>query len=503
MSNNQQEENSPQSMEGSGESAIESSQEPRVNKRSKLRKASKRKVLKTSKNVVEDGGAASAVSEAVTEEVIATVLPGNCGLEGADLQPGDESDGSSAGTEPYEGETENHGVQVHGVVHQENPKEYSLSKDIEDVVSEEVANLERDESVEEVQEVVASVSESNGLEDAEEDADDDSNHGGQVDDVKMLRLYELLKEAIEEQEGAEVANQFTRLGLERASKQRSVNPFDLAASLPRFEPGQAIEVTTRKGSEEVTTISVGVLHRVASELKGLGLHQSSSLQPPAWVALVKQRGRPSKCSTPVLIAPISTRLPRRAKTEALAKQLATSVHEKDMRRTATTSTYDFVDNDEHDFVDGPPPFKAPRFKFLKKDKEEAELEKAKKDSLFDNLRDSRGTSSSRSGSNNDVVGNILQENNLHLPVLPGLNISLVKSPSVNLSTSRKKSEDDEVQILSSESINQKRESEAGTSLSTSSNFRGSCPLCSRVFECHILLETHASSCDGHPATSQV
>ena len=125
------------------------------------------------------------------------------------------------------------------------------------------------------------------------------------------------------------------------------------------------------------------------------------------------------------------------------------------------------------------------------------MERAKRDSLFDNLRTSQGTS--ESGNNeHDIVGNILQENNLHLPVIPGINISLVTSPSVSSTTNRKSSEDDEVKILS-QSINIKTEQEAGTSSSTSSNFKGACPLCNLVFERLHALETHANACEGQSA----
>jgi len=345
--------------------------------------------------------------------------------------------------------------------------------------------------VEEVEEVA--VRESNGQEDG------DSGHGEHIDKANMLRLCQLLKETIEDQDGVEVADAFARLGL--ASKQRSADPHNLAASLPRLEQGQAFHLTAKKVSEEMTS-AVEVLHCVASELKGLGLHQSSSLQPPAWVPLVKQRRWPVKSSTPVLIAPTSTRLPRKAKTEALAKQVATSLHYKDMRRTPTNSSYDFIDHDDADFEDGPPPFKGPKFSFKKKDKEEkdqeeADMEKAKKDSLFDDLRDFQGTSASGSGGSNvhDVVGNIFQD--LHLPGLPGVRVAIPQGLTLTLSTSksRKKSEEDEVEILN-ESINGKRGTESGTSSITSSNFRGSCPLCNLVFENSLLLETHASTCDG-------
>ena len=477
---NQDEECSPQLAESS-ESMIESSQEPHSNKRSKLRRPSKSKALKASKNngaaELEDGGAVN--GHGAGEE-----MPSNGGPEGADLQPGVESDGSSAGTEPYEGEGEDHDVQAQAADHQESPKE-NIKKGGE-VVSKEVGNLmEREESVEEVEEVV--VDEAYGLENGEGGAlVADTNHGGQVDEVKKLRLYQLLTDTIEDQEGAEVANQFARLGL--ASKQRSSNPLNLAASLPPLEAGQPFNVTT-KAAEEVA-LPVDLLHRVASEVKGLGLHQSSSLQPLVWVALVKQRARPNKCSTPLLVAPVSTRLPRKAKTEAMARQVATSAYEKQRTVATATSIYDYVDQDENDFEDGPPPFKAPKFKFPLKDKEEAELEKAKRDSLFDNLRDGQVAAGSGSDGNtvHDVVGNILRKNNLHLPGL-----IITRSSTSN----RKSSEDDEVEILN-ESINSKQP-EAGTSSSTSSNFKGSCPLCGLVFECLFELETHANACDGQSA----
>ena len=485
-SNNQEERSSPQSDESS-QSIVESSQEPRTNKRSKLSKASKRKAFKSNG----DGGASSGVIQAVEEEETGREVPGNGGLEGADLQPGHESDESSADTEPYdEGEGGDGGVQAQAIDQHGSLKEYGLLKDVSNVLSGPANNLMKmEELVEEVQEVV--MRESNDQENGEEGTDIASDHGGEADKVKMLRFYQLLKDAIEDQEAVEVADAFARLGL--ASKQRSANHYSLAASLPRLEPGQAFNVTTKKALGELT-ISVDVLHRAVSEMKSLGLHQSSSLQTPVWVPLVKQRRWPIKSSTPVLTAPVSTRLPRKAKTEALAKQVATSFHERDMRRTPTTSSYNIIDNDDDDFVAGPPPFKAPKFKFSRKDKEEAELEKVKKDSLFDNLRDSQGTSASGSSGNDvhDVVGNILQANNLHLS---GISISLVQSPSVSSTTNRKRSEEDEVEILN-ESIKGKRNTEAGTSSSTSSNFRGSCPLCNLVFEDSVLLETHASTCDG-------
>jgi len=481
---NQDEESSPQLAESS-ESMIESSQEPHSNKRSKLRRPSKSKALKASKNngaaELEDGGAVN--GHGAGEE-----MPSNGGPEGADLQQGVESDGSSAGTEPYEGEGEDHDVQAQAADHQESPKEY-IQKGGE-VVSKEVGNLmEREESVEEVEEVV--VDEAYGLENGEGGAlVADTNHDGQVDEVKKLRFYQLLRDTIEDEEGADVANQFARLGL--ASKQRSANPFNLAASLPPLEAGQPFNVTT-KAAEEVT-LPIDLLHRVASEVKGLGLHQSSSLHPPVWVALVKQRARLNKCSTPLLVAPVSTRLPRKAKTEAMAKQVATSAYEKQRTVATATSIFEFVDQDENDFEDGPPPFKAPKFKFPLKDKEEAELEKAKRDSLFDNLRDGQVASGSGSGGNtvHDVVGNILRKNNLNLA---GISISLSSRSST---ANRKSSEDDEVEILN-ESISSKKEPEAGTSSSTSSNFKGSCPLCSLVFECLVKLETHANTCDGQSA----
>ena len=75
----------------------------------------------------------------------------------------------------------------------------------------------------------------------------------------------------------------------------------------------------------------------------------------------------------------------------------------------------------------------------------------------------------------------------------------IKSSSVNSTSKRKiSSDDDEVKILD-ESIFTWKEPEAGTSSSTSSNFKSSCPLCDRVFECFPELEAHANACDGQSA----
>jgi len=98
----------------------------------------------------------------------------------------------------------------------------------------------------------------------------------------------------------------------------------------------------------------------------------------------------------------------------------------------------------------------------------------------------------------DVVGNILRKNNLHLP---GLSISVTKSSTAN----RKSSEDDEVEILNESVISvlpieePKKQPAAGASSNSSGNFKGSCPLCGLVFECLILLETHANACNGQSA----
>jgi len=114
------------------------------------------------------------------------------------------------------------------------------------------------------------------------------------------------------------------------------------------------------------------------------------------------------------------------------KDEAVMVTSASQKQRTTPSPYVF---DPEDFLDEPPPFKASKLKFKLKDKDEAEMERAKRDSLSDNLRTSQGNNE------HNMVGNILQENNLHLPVLPaGIKISLVSGPSTN----RKCSEGDEV-----------------------------------------------------------
>jgi len=52
------------------------------------------------------------------------------------------------------------------------------------------------------------------------------------------------------------------------------------------------------------------------------------------------------------------------------------------------------------------------------------------------------------------------------------------------------------QVEAGESIITRKEPEAGTSSSISSNFKGSCPLCDRVFECLPELEAHVNVCEG-------
>ena len=460
ISNNNEEENSSQAVKAGGsrvlvisssenivesgqESTAELSQEVDLKRKSKLRKGRKIKDESMKMLMPEDINAAENGKDG----------PG----DGGELQPGHASDGSSAGTEPFNGE--DHGI------HQESPRKFELLKEVEDLDH----LLKSEEDVEEV------VDPELTLESGEGGAVVNPSHGTPVDEGKRLRLYELLKENIEEQEGNGVANMFSRLGL--ASKQRSANPFSLAASLPCLEPGQVPEASSSRETSRAVALPVEALHRVTSQLKSLGLAQCSSIQPSSWVPLVKQRGR-THSIIPVP-APVSTRLPRRAKTEAMIKSKEVAAISGRQRAA------DIFDYDDDDDFEGPPPLKTPRgFTFLSKDKEErAALEKAKKDSLFDNLRESQGTSAS-GNSVHDVVGNIL-----HLP--GGITASLVRS--------RKKSEEEEVQIVNQ--VNPKKEAEAGTS--TSSNFRGSCPLCSKEFGNHLELETHASSCEGESASQVI
>merc|ERR1719495_2386036 len=74
------------------------------------------------------------------------------------------------------------------------------------------------------------------------------------------------------------------------------------------------------------------------------------------------------------------------------KDEAVMVTSASQKRRTTPSPYVF---DPEDFLDEPPPFKASKLKFKLKDKDEAEMERAKRDSLSDNLRTSQGTSASR------------------------------------------------------------------------------------------------------------
>ena len=156
--------------------------------------------------------------------------------------------------------------------------------------------------------------------------------------------------------------------------------------------------------------------------------------------------------------------------------------------------YDF--NEDDDFEEGPPPFKAPKFKFKPRDVEETQLEKAKRDSLFDNIMHSDVGSASGSRNNidaSDVLGKIQRESreSFKLPRSPGITITYTK-----------RIDDPEVEILKEFSPSPEKGAVVGTSASTSKSFQGSCPLCQVNFHDQNVLEIHASTCDG-PTHTQV
>ena len=225
------------------------------------------------------------------------------------------------------------------------------------------------------------------------------------------------------------------------------------------------------------------MHSLTREMAALGLHHSSSSKSPAWVPLVKQKERFKLKALGVNTSPISSRLPRKAKTEALAKQ-----------RQSRKSEYDY--NSDDDFEEGPPPFKAPKFRFNLRDVEESQLEKAKKDSLFDNIMHSDVGSASGARNNNDasdVLGKIQRESreSFKLPRSPGITITYTK-----------RIDDDEVEILKELPPSSEEGAMVGTSASTSKSFQGSCPLCQVHFDDQNVLEIHASTCNG-PTHTQV
>ena len=128
--------------------------------------------------------------------------------------------------------------------------------------------------------------------------------------------------------------------------------------------------------------------------------------------------------------------------------------------------------------------------------EESQLEKAKRDSLFDNKMHSDVGSASGSRNNNDasdVVGKILRESreSFKLPGSPGITITYTK-----------RIDDDEVEILKELPPSSEKGAMVGTSASTSKSFQGSCPLCQVHFDDQNVLEIHASTCDG-PTHTQV
>jgi len=241
-----------------------------------------------------------------------------------------------------------------------------------------------------------------------------------------------------------------------------------------LEPGQVLNVNNEPGDQN---IPIDTVHSLIRKVAALGLHHSCSSRPPVWVSLVKQKG-PSRSKAPAINTPsISSRLPRKAKTEALAKQ------------RQRISRYDY--NDDDDFEDGPPPFKAPKFKFDPRDVEKAHLEKAKRDSLFDNLMHSNVVPARASRNNNDVVGKILRDgqesSELYIPGSPGITVTRLDT---------KRTDEEEVKILKEVVPSPDNRKVKETFASTSRSFNGSCPLCHKNFEDQGVLQTHASTCDG-------
>ena len=287
-----------------------------------------------------------------------------------------------------------------------------------------------------------------------------------------MRFGQIVAEVIEDEKEVGRGNLLT--GILLVSKQRSASPLGIAATLKCLEPGHVLEVKNKPGEQN---IPLDAVHSLTREVAALGLHHSCSSRPPVWVPLVKQKG-PSKWKAPAInTPPISSRLPRKAKTEALAKQ------------RQKISQYDY--NDDDDFEDGPPPFKAPKsFKFDPRDVEKAHLEKAKRDSLLDNLMHSNVVPARASENNNDVVGKISRKSQesleLFIPGSPGITVTRLDT---------KRTDEEEVKILEVVPSPDNRKVKE-TSASTSRSFNGSCPLCHQNFEDQGVLQTHASTCDG-------
>ena len=469
-----------QGEEGSSQSStVESSQELRPNKRNKLRKLVKSKRLKISntqgRGVEFEVGSGLEMFIGERKQEVADENLAEADVEGLDVvQEVCASDERSASTEPYEDDAVNKGENQgsHGDHQQKGgeantfpfaPKESAVSDQVEN----EMVDLDDGEVVE-----VGAIQ----LEELD-NADERFGCTTQIDGNRM-RFSQIVAEVIEDEKEVGRGNLLT--GILLVSKQRSASPLGIAASLKCLEPGHVFEVKSKPGEQN---IPLDAVHSLTREVAALGLHHSSSSKSSAWVPLVKQKGRFKSRAPGVNTSPISSRLPRKAKTEALAKQ-----------RQSRKSEYDY--NSDDDFEEGPPPFKAPKFRFDPRDVEESQLEKAKRDSLFDDIMHSDVGSSSGSRNNNDasdVVGKILRESreSFKLPGSTGITITYTK-----------KIDDDEVEILKEFSPSPEKGAIVGTSASTSKSFQGSCPLCQVHFDDQNVLETHASTCDG-PTHTQV
>ena len=469
-----------QGEEGSSQSStVESSQELRPNKRNKLRKLVKSKRPKISNTQgsgveFEVGSGLEMLIDEGKQEVADENLA-EADVENLDVvqEVACASDESSASTEPHDEDavekSENQGshgnYQLKGEanIFSFAPKGSAVS----DQVEHEMVDLDDGEVVE-----VGAIQ----LEELD-NADERFGCTTQIDGNRM-RFSQIVAEVIEDEKEVGRGNLLT--GILLVSKQRSASPLGIAASLKCLEPGHVFEVKSKPGEQN---IPLDAVHSLTREMAALGLHHSSSSKSSAWVPLVKQKGRFKSRAPGVNTSPISSRLPRKAKTEALAKQ-----------RQSRKSEYDY--NSDDDFEEGPPPFKAPKFRFDPRDVEESQLEKAKRDSLFDDIMHSDVGSSSGSRNNNDasdVLGKILRESreSFKLPGSPGITI-----------TYKKRIDDDEVEILKEFSPSPEKGAIVGTSASTSKSFQGCCPLCQVHFDDQNVLEIHASTCDG-PTHTQV
>jgi len=244
--------------EGSPESSrVESSQEPRPNKRSKLRKSVKSKRPRTSTTQsgrleLNDGGGVETVSDARKQEVSHEKL---VAAEVEEVDPAIErevceSDNSSAcTTDPYTEDTgcDSENRESHGNILLREGEAHSVPYASNEAVSVAQEKIKNDESQLDsklvTEELINGVQEVHVTQFGEMDNGDEHIAGRKrIDESNRIQFSTILTEIIAKEK--EMARGNLMMRLLPIFKQRSASPIGNSATLKCLEPGQVLKVKT-------------------------------------------------------------------------------------------------------------------------------------------------------------------------------------------------------------------------------------------------------------------